>query len=108
MLRHIQIESKRDYAKEKEAQEWIEAIADLKFNESQNYEQNLRNGIILCKWAPEWPGLDDLGKTYCGEEKLKALLINVKKKYLQKNLTSTKMVYSLGAVYLALLKKRKC
>lgn len=48
-----QIESKRDRSKEDEAKVWIETISGCKFDPDLSFEQNLRNGIILCKYVKD-------------------------------------------------------
>lgn len=48
---NLQIESKRDRATENEVTEWIEAIIEEKFDPEKNYEENLKDGVILCKWV---------------------------------------------------------
>jgi len=43
------IESKRDPAMEGKVVNWIETIIGEKFDKSKNYEENLKDGVILCK-----------------------------------------------------------
>ncbi len=43
-----QINYKRDPEQEKAAKEWIEAVTGEKFP-SEDYEEALHNGIVLCK-----------------------------------------------------------
>lgn len=44
-----QIAGKRDPTKDKEAQEWIEAILGEKFPSGVLYEDHLKDGQVLCK-----------------------------------------------------------
>jgi len=43
------IASKRDPIQDKEAQEWIESILEIKFPAGQAYEDVLKDGVVLCK-----------------------------------------------------------
>nr|XP_002129393.1 myophilin-like [Ciona intestinalis] len=45
------IAGKRDPAKEKEVEDWIKAITEVEFDAKKSFEENLKNGIILCKLA---------------------------------------------------------
>jgi transgelin len=45
----LQIAGKRDTGKDKEAQDWMEAILGAKFPPGESYEDALKDGIILCK-----------------------------------------------------------
>lgn len=40
---------KRDPEQEVEAQQWIETVVGERFRQGASYEDNLRDGIFLCK-----------------------------------------------------------
>lgn len=45
----MQIQGKRDPAQEEQVKQWIEAVIGEKFNAAKSFEENLKDGIILCK-----------------------------------------------------------
>ncbi|KAB0802299.1 hypothetical protein PPYR_04485 [Photinus pyralis] len=43
-----QVAGKRDPQQEKEAQDWIEKVVGQRFHPGYSYEENLRDGVLLC------------------------------------------------------------
>lgn len=45
----LQVAGKRDKEQEVEAQHWIETVTGERFQPGLSYEENLRDGVLLCK-----------------------------------------------------------